>query len=146
MQKKATALKRLQDPSVNVEYYTSKMAHIVYGLLQSQNYKGFTDLTTLPELGFVVFHNDIPVCCAFLRKVEGGYAQIDTMVSNAKVCPVIRNYCLDIIVDELIRAAKYLKLDGILALTADKSVLKRAEVAGFHVVPETVIALPLREY
>lgn len=115
-------------------------------LLDSQKYLGINNITmrTLPKIGYIALLNNQPIAAGFLRRVEPCYAQLDTLCSNAYFGSQIRHEGIKKVVDELIADAKRLNLEGILASTKDSGVLKRAESIGFHVVPETLIALPLK--
>ena len=98
---------------------------------------------TLPKVGFITYIGDMPVAAGLLRRVEPCFAQIDTLVSNAYCGGMIRHDGIRLVVDALIEEAKRLDLKGIVAHTQDKGVLERAAALGFHVVPQTIIALPL---
>lgn len=49
------------------------------------------------------------------------------------------------VVDALISDAKRLKLKGLIAHTLDEGTILRAKTLGFHIVPQTILALPLQE-
>lgn len=112
---------------------------------ESQNYAYIHNISykTLPKIGYIVYKDGMPIAAGFLRRVEPCYAQIDTLVSNAFCGAIMRNEGIKLVVDALIEEAKRLKLKGIIAHTADKGILRRAEALGFHIVPQTIIALPL---
>jgi len=110
-----------------------------YGAIDTIVYK------TLPKIGYIAYHNKMPIAAGFLRRVEPCYAQIDTLVSNAYCGSILRNEAITLIVDNLINDAKKLKLQGIICHTQDKGTLSRAESMGFHIVPQTIIALSLQE-
>lgn len=118
---------------------------MLYALLESQNYAGISDIVpkTLPKIGYIALLGSQAVAVGFLRKVEGGFAQIDTLASNAYFGSQVRNSGITIVVDELIRSAKQLKLKGILATTSDEGILKRAKSIGFHEVNQSLIAISL---
>lgn len=84
-----------------------------------------------------------PIACGFLRRLEGGFAQIDTLTSNKHFGSKIRHEGIVVVVDALILEAKRLKLTGILALTSDQGILDRAKALGFHDIPQYVIGLKL---
>lgn len=98
---------------------------------------------SLPAIGFAAIKEQKVVAMGFLRMVEGGIGQIDTLVSNPAFDSHCRNWALEDVISALISKAKDLKLKGILSYTADKSVLMRAEALGFRILPQTVIALPI---
>ncbi len=114
-------------------------------MLESQNYEGIKDITmkSLPKIGYMVLMNNHPIAAGFLRRVEGNIAQLDGLTSNAYFGSLIRHEAIKLVVDALIKEAKDLKLEGIIATTKDEGILKRAIGLGFHYVPHTVIALKL---
>ncbi len=87
--------------------------------------------------------NGHPIAAGFLRRVEGGYAQLDTLTSNKHFGSIIRHKGIELIVDTLVNEAKVLKLQGIIAFTSDGGILKRAESIGFHQVNQVLIGLKL---
>lgn len=80
--------------------------------------------------------NKQPIAAGFLRRVEGGYAQIDTLVSNPYFGSKIRHEGIDKVVKSLIEDAKNLKLLGIIAFTSDNGVLSRASDMGFFTLDD----------
>lgn len=109
--------------------------------LESQNYPDIGNITynTLPKVGFR--YQDIAF--GFLRMVEGGYAQIDTLVSNANYPSEDRHEAVTAVVNELLRVAKYMELNGIICFTKEPSIIARAKELGFHLVDQTIIAKSL---
>lgn len=97
----------------------------------------------LPEIGYVATEGSIIVAIGFLRRVEGGYAQIDTLVTNADLEPLMRHEGISAVVDELILKARVLELKGIICHTSDEGILKRARAIGFKSIPQTIIGLTL---
>ena len=130
---------------VDISPYTASDYRTLQALLMSQDYKGFDDITaeSLPKIGFMASIDGTPVAVGFLRRLEGGYAQLDTLVSNGNLSSELRHEGVSALVDSLIQAAKDLKLKGIVAHTQDQGVLKRALSLGFRVVQQAIIALPL---
>lgn len=116
-------------------------------MLESQNYPDIHNIQmkTLPKVGFIATIGKQPVAVGFLRRLEPCYAHIDTLVSNAHFGGMIRNDGITKVVDSLLEEAKRLKLHGVVAHTQDKGAMKRAEALGFHIVPQTIIALSLQE-
>lgn len=100
---------------------------------------------TLPKVGYIAYIGKTPVAAGFLRRLEPCFAQLDTLVSNAYCGALLRNDGINKVVDALIEEGKKLKLKGIIAHTQDKSTIVRAQSIGFHIVPETIIALSLQE-
>lgn len=114
-------------------------------MLKSNNYVGVSDISmkNLPKIGYIALLNDQPVAAGFLRRVEGGYSQMDGLTSNPFFGGMIRHDGIRLVVDALIRDAKELKLQGIIAFTKDQGVLTRAKSIGFHSPQEQLIALKL---
>lgn len=100
---------------------------------------------TLPKIGYIAYLGTIPVAAGFLRRLEPCFAQIDTLVANKFCGSIIRNQGIDLVVDNLLQDAKRLKLKGIIAHTENESTITRAKALGFHIVPQTIIALSLQE-
>lgn len=100
-------------------------------------------MATLPKLGYIIYLGKAPIAAGFLRKVEPCFAQIDTLVSNGHFGSKIRHEGIKTIVDTLIADAKRLKLKGLIAHTLDAGTIARAKSLGFHIVPQTILALPL---
>ena len=100
---------------------------------------------TLPKVGFIATKDGMPIAAGFLRRVEPCYAQIDTLVSNAYCGAILRHEGISKVVDSLLNEAKILKLKGIIAHTQDSGTILRAQALGFHIVPQTIIALSLQE-
>ena len=131
---------------VEISPYTYKMLPAVQYLHETQGHSDASIVgECLPKIGFVATDSDDIVAIGFLRIVEGGFAQIDTLVSNGTLSPWTRHKGISGVVDALINEAKRLKLKGIMALTLDKSILMRAEAIGFKVIPQTVIGLSFEE-
>lgn len=100
-------------------------------------------MKTLPKIGYIALLGGHPIAAGFLRRVEGGYGQIDCLTSNAHFGSLVRHQGIQKVVNSLINEAKDLKLKGIIAFSKDAGIVKRAEDIGFHVVEQTIIALPL---
>lgn len=100
-------------------------------------------LVNVPEIGFIAYSNTEfkYVAAGFLRMVEGGYAQIDTLVTNPSLDPEVRSKGIDLVVEKLINTAKDMKLEGIYALTLHKNIISRAEAIGFRITDYKVVAL-----
>lgn len=132
---------------VNVTPFKFKHFNWLIDMHETQKSSNVSIITykTLPKIGFIAYIGEIPVAAGFLRRVEPCYAQIDTLVSNAFCGALLRNQGIKLVVDSLIEEAKRLKLKGIIAHTQDKGTILRAESLGFHIVPETIIALSLQE-
>jgi hypothetical protein len=130
---------------IQVTSYSKSDKEIIDMLHISNNVENFDISENLPEIGFIATEGAIPVAAGFLRRIEGGYAQIDSLVSNKDMPGPMRHEALDKIVQTLITTAKTLKIKGIISYTQDKSVVMRAVATGFEVTQNVVISLKLQE-
>lgn len=130
---------------VNVtRYQTGFFDHIV-ALHESQESSLARTLQPdmLPLIGYVAYEGSVMIAAGFLRTVEGGYGQIDTLVTNGNCTSSMRHEGVSKIVDSIIQKAKSMKLHGLICLTSDEGVLKRAYELGFHNTAQTAIGLNL---
>lgn len=134
-----------KDPLVNVVPFKFKHLPLLLEMLKSRDYLHISqvNMKTLPKIGYIALIKNQPIAAGFLRKVEGGYAQIDGLTSSPYFGSNLRNEGISKIVDMLISDAKDLKVHGIISFTEDEGVLKRAKVLGFQVVNQVIITLPL---
>lgn len=131
---------------VSIVPFKFKHLPLLHEMLQSQNYLGICDIEmkTLPKIGYIALLNNQPIAAGFLRRVEGGFAQLDTLASNAYFGSQIRHLGVSQVVDTLLAEAKRLKILGIISVTADKGTLERALSLGFRALDDQkVIVLPL---
>lgn len=99
----------------------------------------------LPAIGFISYHNDSPVAAAWLRHVEGGFAQIDNLIADPNKYPgKARSACIDALVVKIIDHAKKIGVSAIISNTIDKTILKRAQKHGFRILPHFLMALELQ--
>lgn len=84
-----------------------------------------------PRIGFLAYIEDTPIACAFLRRVEGGFGQIDGLATNPHADCHLRNMAINGTITLLLNTAKSLKLKGLMVMTIDQSIVKRAEELGF---------------
>lgn len=103
----------------------------------------YITMKSLPKIGYIAVMNKQPIAAGFLRRVEGGYAQLDTLVSNPYFGSQIRHVGIKLVVDSLLAEAKDLKLLGIVSFSQDTGILSRAKALGFQVVDQTLICLRL---
>lgn len=98
----------------------------------------------LPKIGYAIFKNEtIQVASGFLRKVEGGYAQIDSVCTNPACSSEDRHEALELLVKTLLHKAKMSKINNVLFLTVDESTIVRSQNHGFKKLPQTVMAVDL---
>ena len=93
----------------------------------------------LPKIGYIALLGKQPVAAGFMRRVEPNYAQLDTFLSNPYMGSQIRHKGLTMITDALLEDAADLGLKGVLVITKDESIMKRAQIEGFIVVPQTLL-------
>lgn len=134
-----------QSLSVNVVPFKFKHLPLLLEMLNSRSYMGIAtvNMKTLPKIGYIALLEGQPIAAGFLRRVEGGFAQLDGLTSNPYFGSIIRHEGIEKVVNSLIAEAKSLQLHGIIAFSSDKGVLSRSEGLGFQTVEQTIIALPL---
>lgn len=125
--------------------YTSTNLPALYKMLLSQKYPDIKNINneTLPALGYIAHTLGQPVAAGFLRMVEGGFAQIDTLMTNADLPGALRHEGLTLVVDQLIAYAKFKGVKGLYAHTKSKDVIKRAKLLGFKILHQKIIILAL---
>ncbi len=133
------------DNEISIVPFKYKYMTMLLEMLEDRNYPHIASISmkSLPKIGYIAIMNKQPIAAGFLRMVEGGYAQMDTLVSNPYFGSIIRNEGIVKVVDSILSDAKDLKLIGIIAFTEDLGVLKRAEVLGFTKVEQSIITLRL---
>lgn len=98
----------------------------------------------LPVNGFIAkTEKKDAVCAGFLRMVEGGYAMLDSLITNPTQPPEVRDEAIDAVVKRLISAAEDWNITRILANTTDAHTLERSKRHGFTALPNTMIVLEL---
>jgi len=101
-------------------------------------------LEALPKTGFIVrSHDGKPIAAGFLRLVEGGTAQLDTLITNPSMTSQERNDGLDLLVQTLIITAKSMNIIGLMCTSTVQSILMRSQKYGFTPLKTTVIVLSL---
>lgn len=100
-------------------------------------------ISEMPKVGYVVFLDSYPVAAGFIRKVEGGFGQLDSLVSNPIAPAKTRDAAIDAIVTQLLKRAKSMKIPHLLAMSEDENTLVRSEKHGFKKLPLTLIAVDL---
>lgn len=110
-------------------------------MLEGRKVDFTVNMKSLPKIGYIALLNNQPIAAGFLRRVEGGYAQIDTLLSNPYFGSMIRHDGITKVVNNLLEDAKDLELKGIIAFTSDAGVIKRAKDIGFHVVDQVILAI-----
>jgi N-acetylglutamate synthase-like GNAT family acetyltransferase len=119
-----------------------KHLDITNGWLEARNLKPVDDV---PELGFIAFERGEPIACAFIRRVEGGYAQLDGLTTNPDFPGDQRSTAIDSIVEHLMNKAKQLGIKSIYAHSVDLHTLLRSSKHGFEVTPQVLIVADLTQ-
>lgn len=98
-----------------------------------------------PKIGYVAYKGNEPIAAAFLRIVEGDFAQIDGLCTNPEALPQDRSKANDLLIAQLIETAKEMgNIKTIVSYSLDKNTIMRAESHGFVATPHTVLALDLK--
>jgi len=100
--------------------------------------------TNLPELGLVLVDTGCPVAAGFIRRVEGGYGILDSLITNPDILPGIRDKSLDYLVKELIKLSRREGIRHLSATSVDEHTLIRSAKHGFKVQPHTLITLRIK--
>lgn len=87
--------------------------------------------SSYPKIGFVAYNKQEPIAAGFVRKVEGGYGQLDGLVSNPTAPGSYRHKAIDSVVTQLFKEAKKAGITQLISFTRDKSVLERSVKHGF---------------
>lgn len=130
---------------ISIVPFRFKYLKALQSILETNDYIGISDVNmkTLPKIGYIAMMGGYPIAAGFLRRVEGGYAQLDTLTTNKTYGSLVRHQGIEGIVKTLIQDAKDLQLHGIVAFTSDYSVIKRSEDLGFQTLKHSLIALKL---
>ncbi len=122
-----------------------KYLKALHDLLESNNYQGIevVNMKTLPKTGYIALMNGHPIAAGFLRRVEGGYGQLDTLTSNKHFGSIIRHQGIQLVTDALIQDAIDLRLHGLMAFSSDQGVLKRSVDKGWTEIKQTIMAVNL---
>lgn len=98
----------------------------------------------LPEIGFVAYHDLSMVAAGFIRRVEGQFALLDSLITNPRHEPPMRDAAIEMVVAALIEQANKEGIQALFAFSIDKNTLERAEQRhGFVRLPHAVIKLEL---
>lgn len=100
---------------------------------------------TVPRVGFIAAKEGKLVAAVFLRRVEGGYGQIDGLVSNPTSSPEDRNRALDLVSSKIMKEAKKLCLNGVLMMSECENTVMRSQKFGFEKSLLTVLAVDLNK-
>lgn len=131
---------------VSIVPFKFKYLSLLIEMLKDRDFSNISSISmkTLPKIGYIALLHGQPIAAGFLRRVEGGYGQLDTLTSNPYFGSVIRHEGVSKVVDSLIQDAKDLKLQGLIAFTSDSGILNRAATIGFQEVNQKLISLNLK--
>lgn len=109
-----------------------------------QEWLKFRDLpdtltSELPKIGFLIFKEDAPICCAFLRICEGGLGIFEGLCTNPKMAPQVRNDAIEFATKVIFEEAKKSNIHRILAYSVDTSTIERGKNHGFVALPHTML-------
>lgn len=90
---------------------------------------------TLPAYGLIAIKDGEPIAYGAIRTIEGGYAMLDSYITNGSASPELRNRALDIITYKLIKTAKENNITGLFAFSQDKSIFERSVRHGMEHIP-----------
>jgi hypothetical protein len=93
----------------------------------------------IPQLGYILFHENLPVVTAFLRVCEGDMGFLEGLTTNPEAHSLIRNIGIDAITNQIVKKSKDLGMKRIIAWSLDSGTLLRSEKHGFLRSPFTLI-------
>lgn len=97
----------------------------------------------LPQIGFLVYKGEHPVCAAFLRTCEGRMAIFDSLITDPEQPGSVRHECLDAVAEFILKKAKDYGFTRLVGFSVDSQTLVRSEKHGFKRQPHTVITVEL---
>lgn len=130
---------------ISIVPFKFKYLKDLHELLETNGFPDIKAITmkSLPKIGYICYFGEQPLASGFLRRVEGGYGQIDTLTSNKMFGSIIRHEGIKLIVDTLIAEAQVLQMHGIISFTKDAGILARAQSIGFKHLETNVVVLKL---
>jgi hypothetical protein len=102
---------------------------------------GTVNYKTLPKIGYLAEVNGTMVAAGFLRKVEGGYGQLDTFVTNPYLGSQVRHEGIELVTNALLEEARTLEMIGILITSRDTGIISRAKERGFFQMTEILLGI-----
>lgn len=96
----------------------------------------------MPALGYVTLKNGQLTGAAFLRMVEGGFAQVDGLTVDPTQDSKTRSDTINILVTQILDAAKTLKIKAIYCYSAYDTIIDRAaDTFKFIKLPHKIMVL-----
>lgn len=123
-----------------IKFNRKKHLPIIVSWLRAHN-QVVMDTCETPKIGFMVMHKypKEPIAAAFLRKIEGGYGQFDTLVTNPCASSQDRHEAIEMLTNQILRRAVELKMPHIRVITNDAGTLMRSQACGFAKLPHTLL-------
>lgn len=119
--------------------------HITKWLKYRQMYKSSL-ISELPEIGYIAYEDELPLAAGFLRRCEGGFGMIDSLITDPTAPSELRNEALDKITICILQYAKTNNINNIVAFSRDDNTLKRSLKHGFVLVDDyKVISIKVKE-
>lgn len=134
------------DNQISLTPFKYKHLQLLLDMLKDRDFIHISkiNMKSLPKIGYIALLHDQPIAAGFLRKVEGGYGQMDTLTSNPFFGSQIRNEGIRLVVDELFKSAKEEGMVSIVSFTSDLGILERSQGLGFKVLEHSVIGIALK--
>jgi hypothetical protein len=85
----------------------------------------------LPECGFMASHFDRPIACAFLRRCEGGFGIMDSVIADKYVDGSLKSQGLDLLFEFITNQARDFKMTNVLGFTVKNSMIKKSKSFGY---------------
>jgi hypothetical protein len=98
---------------------------------------------SLPELGYMAWHNGMAIGAIFLRRCEGEAGIVDSLISNPDAQPQLRHIALDALINHIVDQARKVGVKMLLGYTVDASTLERSTRLGFKQSPYQVVVMDL---
>lgn len=98
---------------------------------------------TIPANGIMIMHDTRPMAAGFLRKVEGGYLMLDSVISNPQESPAHRDEALNLVFKRAVELARDLDAKFMIGTSVDAHTLERAKKFGFSASPYALMVLEL---
>lgn len=94
------------------------------------------EILFLPPTGFVVFHEEAPVCIGFMIKCDNGMAINSDFLSDPELAKPLRQEAVEYMRSLLYTEAKRVGLQFVTCFTKHKKLAKRLEGIGFKKMDE----------
>lgn len=85
----------------------------------------------IPECGFMASHFDRPLACSFLRRCEGGFGIMDSVVADKYADGALKSEALDLLFEAVINQARDFRMTNVVGFTVKNSMIKKAKSFGY---------------